>query len=164
MISVEDMSSSRINPQLGGSRLSEMIITNENLVRAYIYKPPQLSFIKVMKMNPLEASQIISDEYAARILVATLGRPKSAIALSHDLGIPIAACYRRIKMLEEAKLVRCVERVLTQKGKRMSVYASNLKNAYISFEDGNLKVRFEMKSGSIEEFGGKLDLTSEVAL
>ena len=71
-------------------------------------------------MNPLEASQIISDEYAARILVATLRRPKSAIALSHDLGIPIAACYRRIKMLEEAKLVRCVERVLTQKGKRMS--------------------------------------------
>ena len=113
-------------------------------------------------MNPLEASQIISDEYAARILVATLRRPKSAITLSHDLGIPIAACYRRIKMLEEAKLVRCVERVLTQKGKRMSVYTSTLKNAYISFEDGNLNVRFEMKSCAVEDFGGKIDLVSEI--
>ena len=141
-----------------------MIITIEILMWAYIYKSRQSSFIKGDKMNPLEASQIISDEYAARILVATLRRPKSAIALSHDLGIPIAACYRRIKMLEQAKLVRCVERVLTQKGKRMSVYTSTLKNAYISFEDGNLKVRFEMKSGIVEEFGGKLDLMSEITV
>ncbi len=115
-------------------------------------------------MNAIEASKIISDEYAARILVATLRRPKSAITLSRDLGIPIAACYRRIKMLEEADLVRCVERVLTQKGKRMSVYISDLKNAFIHFEDGNLKVQFEMKSGAIEEFGGKIDFMSEITV
>jgi len=115
-------------------------------------------------MNAIEASKIISDEYAARILVATLRRPKSAINLSRDLDIPIAACYRRIRMLEEAGLVRCVERILTKKGKRMSVYTSNLKNAFIHFEDGNLRVQFEMKSGAIEEFGGKLDLTSEITV
>lgn len=113
-------------------------------------------------MNAIEASKIISDEYAARILVATTRRPKSAIDLSQDLGIPIAACYRRIRMLENANLVRCVERVLTQKGKRMSVYISNLKNAYIFLEDGNLRVRFEMKSGTIKDFGDKLNPLSGV--
>ena len=118
----------------------------------------------VIEMNAIEASKIISDEYSARILVATQLRPKSAITLSQDLGIPIAACYRRIKMLEDANLVRCVERVLTQKGKRMSVYSSNLKNAYIHFEDGKLKVQFEMRSGAVEEFGGKIDLMSEITV
>jgi predicted transcriptional regulator len=109
-------------------------------------------------MDAVEASKIIADEYAAKILAATSRRPKSALTLCHDLGIPIAACYRRIKMLESAKLIRCEERVLTQKGKRMSVYISNLKNAYIFLEDGKLRVRFEMKSGTVQDFEGSMEM------
>ena len=109
-------------------------------------------------MDAVEASKIIADEYAAKILAATLRRPKSALTLSYDLGIPIAACYRRIKMLESAKLIRCEERILTQKGKRMSVYISNLKNAYIILEDGKLRVKFEMKSGNVMDFDGDLEM------
>ena len=108
-------------------------------------------------MDAVEASKIIADEYAAKILSATSRIPKSALRLSHDLGIPIAACYRRIRMLESAGLIRCEERVLTQKGKRMSVYVSNLKNAFICLEDGKLKVRFEMKSGKTIDFDGDLE-------
>jgi predicted transcriptional regulator len=109
-------------------------------------------------MDAIEASKIISDEYAARILAATFRRPKSAIKLSQDLGIPIAACYRRIRMLESAQLIRCEERVLTQKGKRMSVYISTLKNAYIFLEDGKMRVRFEMKSGKTVDYDGNLEM------
>jgi len=108
-------------------------------------------------MDAIEASKIISDEYSAKILTATFRRPKSAITLSQDLGIPIAACYRRIKMLETAQLIRCEERVLTQKGKRMSVYISNLKNAFIFLENGKLRVRFEMKSGVTVDYDGNLE-------
>ena len=61
-------------------------------------------------MDPLEASRLITDEYAARILVATFKKPKSAIDLSREYGIPIAATYRRIHMLEKAGLIKCVER------------------------------------------------------
>lgn len=107
-------------------------------------------------MDAVEASKIIADEYAAKILAATYTTPKSAIRLSHDLGIPIAACYRRIRMLESAQLIRCEERVLTQKGKRMSVYASNLKNAFIFLENGKLRVRFEMKSGRVDDYEGEV--------
>jgi len=103
-------------------------------------------------MNAAEASKIIADEYAAKILAATYTIPKSALRLSHDLDIPIAACYRRIRMLENANLIRCEQRILTQKGKRMSVYLSNLKNAFIFLEQGKLRVRFELKSGRIEDF------------
>src|SRR5437660_496550 len=98
-------------------------------------------------MDPLEASRLVTDEYSAKILVATFKKAKSAIDLSREYGIPIAACYRRIHGLERAGLIRCTERALTQKGKRISLYMSQLKNAYIFFENGRLRVRFQLATG-----------------
>ncbi|MCJ2520831.1 MAG: helix-turn-helix domain-containing protein [Candidatus Thermoplasmatota archaeon] len=105
-------------------------------------------------MDPLEASRLITDEYSAKILVATFKKPKSAIELSREYGIPIAACYRRIHVLEKAGVLSCVERALTQKGKRISLYMSQLRNAYIFFENGKLRVRFQLASGVTQDFGG----------
>jgi len=105
-------------------------------------------------MDPLEASRLVTDEYSAKILVATFKKPRSAIDLSREYGIPIAACYRRIHVLEKAGLIRCVERALTQKGKRISLYLSQLRNAYIFFENGKLRVRFQLNNGLVRDFGG----------
>ena len=105
-------------------------------------------------VDPLEASRLVTDEYSAKILVATFKKPKSAIDLSREYGIPIAACYRRIHGLERAGLIRCTERALTQKGKRISLYMSQLKNAYIFFENGRLRVRFQLATGITKDFGG----------
>lgn len=58
-------------------------------------------------------------------------------------------------MLEEAGLITCVDRVLSQKGKRLNLYQSQLKNAYIFFESGKLRVRFQLATGVIEDFGGE---------
>jgi hypothetical protein len=106
------------------------------------------------QMNQIEATRIISDEYSAKILMATYLRPKNAIELSQRLGIPMAACYRRIKTLELAGLLQCVGRSLTQKGKRISNYNSQLKDAQINFENGQMTVRFGLKSGKNWDFGG----------
>ncbi len=76
-------------------------------------------------MNPLEASQLLTDEYSAKILLATYKRRISAQEISQRYGIPIAACYRKIRTLEEAGLIQCVDRILTQKGKR-----KNLQSGY----------------------------------
>lgn len=105
-------------------------------------------------MDPLEASRLITDEYSAKILVATFKKARSAIELSREYGIPIAACYRRIHALEKAGLLTCVERALTQKGKRISLYMSQLRNAYIFFENGKLRVRFQLATGITKDFGG----------
>jgi hypothetical protein len=95
------------------------------------------------------------DTYAAKILVACARRPKHALELSKKLDIPIAACYRRIHVLERAGLVRPVSRALTQQGKRIVLYQSMLKNAYIFFEGGKLRVRFQMVTGQVQDFGGE---------
>lgn len=106
-------------------------------------------------MDPIEACRLIMDTYAAKILVACARKPKHALELSKCLDIPIAACYRRIHVLEKAGLLKAVDRALTQQGKRIMLYQSMLKNAYIFFEGGKLRVRFQMISGQIEDFGGE---------
>lgn len=105
-------------------------------------------------MNPLQASQLLTDEYSAKILLATYKRKMSAQEISAHYGIPIAACYRKIRVLEEAGLIECVDRVLTQKGKRKNLYTSKLRNAYIFFESGRLRARFQLMTGAVRDFGG----------
>jgi len=95
------------------------------------------------------------DTYAAKILVACSRKPKHALELSSKLNIPIAACYRRIHVLEKAGLLKPVERALTQQGKRIVLYLSQLKNAYVFFEGGRLRVRFQMVTGQFQDFGGE---------
>jgi ribosomal protein S25 len=105
-------------------------------------------------MSPLQASQLLTDEYSAKILLATYKRRISAQEISQRYGIPIAACYRKIRTLEEAGLIQCVDRILTQKGKRKNLYTSNLRNAYIFFEGGRLRARFQLSTGVVKDFGG----------
>ncbi|MEM3851560.1 MAG: winged helix-turn-helix domain-containing protein [Methanomassiliicoccales archaeon] len=106
-------------------------------------------------VNAFLYSQLLTDEYAAKILTAIMKAPMSAQQLSEMLGIPIAACYRRIKLLEHHGLIVCKERKLSQQGKRINYYVSMVKNAYIFFEDGKLRVRLELTSGVNREFEDK---------
>ncbi len=104
-------------------------------------------------IDVLRVSQLLTDEYSIKILVATVRQPKSAQDIAAKYGIPIAATYRRIKDLETAGLLVCQERRLSQQGKRVSYYISMLKNAYVFFEDGSLRVKFQLKTGGADRFG-----------
>ncbi len=105
-------------------------------------------------MDSMEASKLLTDNYSARILAATMYQPRSAQEISAKYGIPIAACYRRIKQLEDSGLLECTERRLNQKGKRVSLYISRLKNAYIFFEAGKIRVKIQLTNGATKEFSG----------
>ena len=109
-------------------------------------------------MQALETSQLITEEYSAKIILATMGKPKTAFELSEKLGIPIAACYRKIKLLEEAGMINCVERRLTQAGKRISLYKSKVKNAQIIVERNKLRARIEMVDGSLTDISYDMDM------
>jgi predicted ArsR family transcriptional regulator len=84
--------------------------------------------------------------------VATTRKPRSAQEISQKYGIPIAACYRRIRDLMSVGLLECKERKLSQQGKRISYYLSTLRNAYLFFENGKLRVKFQLKTGDADRF------------
>jgi hypothetical protein len=107
----------------------------------------------VRRVDLLKTSQLLTDEYSVKILVATIRIPKSAQEISDLYGIPIAACYRRIRDLEEEGLIVCTERKLSRQGKRVSYYLSMLKSAFVYFENGHLKVKFELKTGGADQYG-----------
>ena len=95
-------------------------------------------------MEPLEISQTVMDEYAARILMGTFERPASALELSRQFRIPIAACYRRIKELEGLGLVYCERELPSRNGRGLQLFRSRLKSVRIALEDGRLRARVEV--------------------
>jgi len=97
-----------------------------------------------MAMEPLQLSQTVMDEYAARILMGTFEGPVSALELSRRFGIPIAACYRRIKELEGLGLVYCERELPSRNGKGLQLFRSRLMSVRITLEDGNLRARVEI--------------------
>src|SRR5437660_10219721 len=84
------------------------------------------------------------NQYAVRILMGAFDRPASALELSRRFGIPIAACYRRIKELEGLGLVYCERELPSRNGKGLQLFRSRLKSVRISLEDGNLHARVEV--------------------
>lgn len=99
-------------------------------------------------MEPFEMTQAVLDEYAARILLGTTDRAVSALELSRRFGIPIAACYRRIKELERRGLVYCEQELPSRNGKGLQMFRSRLKSVRIAFEDGAFHARVEVRAPS----------------
>ena len=93
-------------------------------------------------MHALETSKLLTEEYSAKILLALMGRP------SDKLDIPIAACYRKINLLESAGLICCEERKLTRAGKRVNMYKARVKSASIAMERNGIRARIEMIDGT----------------
>src|SRR2546421_11476846 len=94
-------------------------------------------------MREKDISRLLTDEYAERILVATQENPRSVQEISDKYDIPIAACYRKIHELEEAGFLKCAEIVTTPKGKKMKLYRSHLRYAYMMLEDGMFKAKIQ---------------------
>src|SRR5437879_13119698 len=87
-------------------------------------------------LSPLEASQLLTDEYSAKILLATYKRKISAQEISQRYGIPIAACYGKIRILEMVGLIQCVEPILTHRATRNNLHSSCPRKAYVLFHHG----------------------------
>ncbi|NLX48247.1 MAG: winged helix-turn-helix transcriptional regulator [Euryarchaeota archaeon] len=109
----------------------------------------------------LGKSRLLTDEYAVKILMATVRSPRSAQQISGQFGIPIAACYRRIRDLEMAGLIRCTERRLSRQGKRVCYYQSRVRTAALQYENGRLRVRFTMLDGSDDNDWQDVELGSD---
>lgn len=74
----------------------------------------------------------LGSKYSAEILCAA-GTPKSAQALSEDIEIPIATCYRRIEELVDAGLLECEGRQLSDEGRRTNIYRRTVDELEVDF-------------------------------
>ncbi|MGC9061124.1 MAG: ArsR/SmtB family transcription factor, partial [Thermoplasmata archaeon] len=113
-----------------------------------------------MQGDALELAQLLTDEYAAKILIATFRKPMSALELAERFGIPVAQCYRRIHALERAGLLKVESRVLTREGKRIYLYKSLVRNVQIYYEGTKVKVKVALREAAHSEIEKATELIS----
>jgi DNA-binding Lrp family transcriptional regulator len=91
-------------------------------------------------MDAFDEFRLLLDEYSSHILELTGSGPLNATELSDALGIPIAACYRRIRVLKEAGLLREEGRMVSIGGKLVATYRNAVDKAEVLLQDGRLTV------------------------
>ena len=99
-------------------------------------------------MDPFETFRLLLDEYSSRILQLTSPRAMNAIELSDELGIPIAACYRRIRALKDAGIIQEDSKVVSIGGKMVATYRSVVESAEVMLQDGRLRVLIKANGSS----------------
>ena len=80
------------------------------------------------------------DEYSRKILDSTIDESKSITDIMREQDIPMTSTYRRVKSLMDNKLVKVERSMVTDDGKRYFLYLSNIKDASIRFNKGELLV------------------------
>ncbi len=91
-------------------------------------------------MDAFDMFRLLLDEYSSQIIQLTQPKALNAVDLSSMLGIPIAACYRRIRTLKDAGILREEGRAVSIGGKLVATYRSSVDAAELMLKDGRLKV------------------------
>lgn len=101
--------------------------------------------------DTFETFKLLLDEYSSKILQLTNSQPLNAVELSEALGIPIAACYRRIRALKDAGMLKEEGRVVSIGGKLVAAYRSSVQSAEVILQDGRLRVNITANGASNSE-------------
>ena len=80
------------------------------------------------------------DEYSRKILDSTIDKSKSITEIIREQNIPMTSTYRRVKLLVDSKLIKVERSMVTEDGKRYYLYLSSIKNASITYDEGELIV------------------------
>ena len=80
------------------------------------------------------------DDYSRKILDATIDTSKSITEIIREQNIPMTSTYRRVKLLVDSKLIKVERSMVTEDGKRYYLYLSSIKNASITYNEGELIV------------------------
>ena len=80
------------------------------------------------------------DEYSRKIIDSTINKSKSITEIIREQNIPMTSTYRRVKLLVDSKLIKIERSMVTEDGKRYYLYLSSIKNASITYNEGELIV------------------------
>ena len=84
------------------------------------------------------------DEYNMKILASTSHKARSARELAFMFDIPLASCYRKLRELAAAGLIKLESTELTADGKRYKVYKSQIDCVTLVYERGKVHMKVDM--------------------
>ncbi|MBA3045444.1 MAG: hypothetical protein KKH41_00570 [Candidatus Thermoplasmatota archaeon] len=107
---------------------------------------------KSQENRMIDATDLLMDMDMERILLGTCDKPRCAPELSELYGIPVLACFKKIKELKKRGLLSVTETVRTSNGRKIEYYSANLENAYVFYDSGRVKVRFTVVVQMAQDF------------
>jgi len=84
------------------------------------------------------------DEYNMKILAATSYKARSARELAFMFDIPLASCYRKLRELAAANLIKLESTQLPSDGKRYKIYRSQIDCVTLVYERGKFRMKVDM--------------------
>jgi predicted transcriptional regulator len=90
--------------------------------------------------------QALGDDYARKILVATVSQAKSIDEIARDSEIPVSTCYRRVHELLSLRLLRIEKTIIKDSGKKYETFRSAVKDAIINFSSNEISVEVTLVS------------------
>lgn len=89
----------------------------------------------------------LSDDYSRTIMNYTIEEPKSVVNMVKDCDIPMTTAYRRVRELEENKILKVTGSIVTDDGKKYFLYQNRLKAIYVVFGLESLDVQIVENDG-----------------
>ena len=89
----------------------------------------------------------LSDDYSRTIMNYTIEEPKSVVNMVKDCDIPMTTAYRRVRELEESKILKVTGSIVTDDGKKYFLYQNRLKAIYVVFGLESLDVQIVENDG-----------------
>lgn len=93
-------------------------------------------------------TQLACDEDASRILSIASHRGVSIKDISEALDIPMSRCYRRVHEMFQRGMLK----VEYMDENRATLYRSNVKSFFITFENERLSLMVEYDDGNIQSY------------
>ncbi len=90
--------------------------------------------------------ELLGNKYSRAIMSLTSRMECSAMLLCHELGIPLATVYRKLKLLEDNGLVKHVKTIIHLSGNEEKYYRCAIHDVKVSFHKGMLSVKFDKEN------------------
>jgi len=89
--------------------------------------------------------RMMFDEQTSTIIGLTSEKPMTASDICHRLNIPRSVCYRKLKMLTDARLLNLCKDDKESGNWQISRYLSNIDMVYVALEHGDMNMVLRLK-------------------
>jgi len=96
------------------------------------------------------------EENAARIIMAVLDRPMTALQIARASGMPVAEAFRLTRVLAADGLLRMEGQVFEGRDRLAPLYSSTCRECIVFAEGGRLRARLLLNADAPEAFDGRV--------
>jgi predicted transcriptional regulator len=96
--------------------------------------------------------QAMSDDVSRKILSSTIAKGKAVEEISAESNIPASTTYRRVQELSELGLMVVERIVISQSGKRYSIFRSAFRGVLAELASGELHVEVTLNEDVADRF------------